>query len=413
MKKMPDASRSFPEDNFIYNLLVFGRVLRSTGMDIPPYRMGDVLSALEHIDITIRQDVFYALRSLLVYDHLDYPIFEKAFDEFWKAWQHRWQAMSLPPVKAPHRPQLEAQPAGETSSNAQLSGQQVQPSSAETLALQTTYSQNELLRQKDFAAMTAQEIQAVYRLIESLDWAPAERKTRRFRSGAGSQIDFRQTFRSNLRFGSEIVLLRQKTQRFKPRPVIILADVSGSMQAYSKILMHFIFSITTKYAHPVESFVFSTRLTRITPYISKPRFEHAMRAISSQVHTWSGGTRIGAALRTFNVEWAWRLNAQNAAVLLISDGWDRGDPDALKGEIAHLHRCAYQLIWLNPLLGSPDYQPLTRGMQAALPHIDRFLPAHNLASLEELAEVLTMGLKHPPFVPPTTKNRVIYPVIDD
>ncbi|MEJ2510454.1 MAG: VWA domain-containing protein [Anaerolineales bacterium] len=399
---MPEASRAFPENKFIYNLLVFGQVLRSAGMDIPPYRMGDVLSALEYIDITNKQDVYYALRSLLVYDHLDYPVFEQAFNEFWKAWQHRWRAMSLPPVKAPHRPKLESQSTGEATSADPLSGSKDQPSSPEMLVARTTYSQNELLRQKDFAALTPQETQSVYRLIETLDWTPAERKTRRFRSGTGSQLDFRQTFRSNLRFGSEIVLLRKKTQRYKPRPIIILADVSGSMQAYSKILMHFIFSITAKYAHPVESFIFSTRLTRITPYISKPRFEHAMRAISSQVHTWSGGTRIGAALRTFNVEWTWRLNAQNAAILLISDGWDRGDPDALTREIAHLHRCAHQLIWLNPLLGSPDYQPLTRGMQAALPHIDRFLPAHNLASLEELAEVLTMGLKHSPFVPPTS-----------
>jgi uncharacterized protein with von Willebrand factor type A (vWA) domain len=399
---MPDPHSALRENVFIHNLLLFGRLLRAAGIDVPPYRMGDVLTAFEHIDLASKQDVFYTLRCLLIYDHQDYAVFEKAFHEFWKAWQHRWRSMSLPPVKAPHRPGIETdQPAKSTGSPSPTGQETEQPLPPSAVpALQTTYSQHELLRHKDFATLTPQEIQAVYRLIETLDWTPAERKTRRFRSGDGMQIDFRRTLRTNLRFGSELVLLRRKAPRFKPRPLIILADVSGSMQAYSKILMHFIFSITARYAHPVESFIFSTRLTRITPYISAPRFEHAMRAITKQVHSWSGGTRIGAALRSFNVAWAWRLNAQNASILLISDGWDRGNPADLKREIAHLQRCAYQLIWLNPLLGQPEYQPLTRGMQAALPYIDRFLPAHNLASLDDLADVLTAGLKHPPFIRP-------------
>ena len=395
---MPELSQPAQKNNFIHNLLLFGRLLRSAGIDLPPYRTGDVLLALDHIDITSKQDVYHTLRSLLIHDHENYPVFEKAFQEFWQARQRRWLSMSLPPVKAPHQPSLEA---------AQTSKSMVSPSPdpdagatppnipATTLAIQSTYSQTELLRQKDFAHLSPQEIHAVYRLIETLEWTPAERKTRRFRSGAGTRLNFRQTFRENLRFGSEIVLLRKRTPRFKPRPIIVLADVSGSMQAYSKILMHFVFSITAKYSHPVESFIFSTRLTRITPYIAVPRFEHAMKAISTQVQSWSGGTRMGEALRTFNIEWAWRLNAQTASILLISDGWDRGNPAHLKREIAHLQRGAYQLIWLNPLLGSPDYQPLTRGMQAALPHIDRFLPAHNLASLEDLANILTSGLNTP------------------
>jgi uncharacterized protein with von Willebrand factor type A (vWA) domain len=396
---MPDPSVSAQENNFIHNLLLFGRVVRSLGIDSPPYRMGDVLLAFKDIDITNQQDVYYSLRSLLIYDHEDYPVFEKAFREFWKAWQDRWSTISLPPVKAPHQLGSKADEGSQPMIDRPLgrSDSSSSPTPSNIQAVQTTYSQTELLRQKDFAHLTQQEIKAVNRLIETLDWTPAERKTRRFRAGAGTQLNFRQTFRDNLRFGSEIFLLRKKGSRFKPRPIIILADVSGSMQDYSKILMHFVFSITAKYVHPVESFIFSTRLTRITPYIALPRFEHAMRAISTRVHSWSGGTRIGETLRAFNIDWAWRLNAQSATILLISDGWDRGNPKDLKREIGHLHRCAYQLIWLNPLLGSYDYQPLTRGMQAALPHIDRFLPAHNLASLEELAEILTSQPKPPSF----------------
>lgn len=367
-------------------------------MDAPPYRMGDVIRALDDIDITNKQDVFFALRALLVTRHEDYPIFEKAFQEFWKAWQERWLSMTLPPVKAPHRPRMETEqePQAMGARNLQGKDSKSQVSPAEKLKLKTTYSQAELLRQKDFAQLTPDEIQAVYRLIETLDWTPAQRKTRRFKSGSGTRMDFRRTFRDNLRFGGEMLLLRRRSPRYKPRPVIVLADVSGSMQDYSKILMHFVFSITAKFSHPVESFIFNTRLTRITPYITKPHFEHAMRAISTRVRNWSGGTRIGAALRTFNIDWAWRVNANNAVVLLISDGWDRGSPADLKREIAHLQRCAHQLIWLNPLLGSPDYQPLTRGMRAALPHIDRFLPAHNLASLEGLAEILSTEVDRTP-----------------
>jgi len=392
---MSDLSSSPQDNHLIHNLLLFSRVLRAAGITSPPFRTGEVLQAFQQIDITSRQDVFYSLRSLLIHDHEDYPIFEKAFKEFWKAWQNRWLSMSLPPIKAPHQPGLKADEGTESPSRPSH-GEPSSPAPLSTtanLAVRTTYSAAELLRQKDFAHLTPQEIQAAYRLIERLEWTPAERKTRRFNAGRGPQLDFRQTFRENLRFGSELVLLQRKAPLFKPRPIIILADVSGSMQEYSKILMHFIFSITAKSSQPVESFIFNTRLTRITPYISLPRFEHAMRALSDRVHSWSGGTRIGSSLRTFNIEWAWRLNAQSATLLLISDGWDRGSPEDLKQEIAHLQRCAHQLIWLNPLLGSPDYQPLTRGMQAALPHLDRFLPAHNLASLEQLADILTAGLK--------------------
>ena len=392
---MSDPGEPGQRNHLIHNLLLFSRVLQAAGIDSPPYRTGEVLQAFDQMDISKRDDVFYCLRALLISDHEDYPIFEKAFKEFWKAWQNRWLSMSLPPVKAPHQPQLKPDqdpqsPGGSPHAQPDSPGS---PPPATRLALKTTYSPTELLRQKDFAHLTPQEIQAVYRLIETLEWSPAERKTRRFSPGGGARLDFRRTFRQNLRFGDELMLLRHRTPHFKPRPIIILADVSGSMQDYSKILMHFVFSITAKSSQPVESFIFNTRLTRITPYISLPRFEHAMQSLSDHVHTWSGGTRIGDSLRTFNIDWAWRLNAQSATVLLVSDGWDRGNPEDLKREIAHLQRCAHQLIWLNPLLGSPDYQPLTRGMQAALPHLDRFLPAHNLASLEQLADILTAGLK--------------------
>jgi uncharacterized protein with von Willebrand factor type A (vWA) domain len=157
------------------------------------------------------------------------------------------------------------------------------------------------------------------------------------------------------------------------------------MEQYSRLLLHFLYGLAESLTQRVESFVFSTRLTRISHQLRGSDIDAAIADVTSQVHDWSGGTRIGAALKTFNYDWGRRVLGRGAIVLLISDGWDRGDPELLHTEIGRLHRSCHRLIWLNPLLGSPRYEPLTRGMQAALPHIDDFLPVHNLASLEQLA----------------------------
>jgi uncharacterized protein with von Willebrand factor type A (vWA) domain len=178
--------------------------------------------------------------------------------------------------------------------------------------------------------------------------------------------------------------------------LIIIADISGSMERYTRLLLHFIYSLTTGLDQPVESFVFSTRLTRITRQLRDRNVDRALREVSAAVPDWSGGTRIGEALKAFNFDWGRRVLGQGAVVLLISDGWDRGDADLLRTEMARLQRTCRRLIWLNPLLGSPQYEPLTRGMQAALPYLDDFLPVHNLASLEDLARRLSALDQRPP-----------------
>jgi uncharacterized protein with von Willebrand factor type A (vWA) domain len=176
----------------------------------------------------------------------------------------------------------------------------------------------------------------------------------------------------------------------KPRPIVVIADVSGSMERYSGMLLHFIHGLSAAPASRglVEAFVFATRLTRVTHELARHGADRAARP-STLVPDWGGGTRIGAALRTFNTQWGRRLLARGPVVLLISDGWDRGDPDALARETSRLQRSCHRLIWLNPLIGAPGYQPLTRGLQAALPFVDEFLPAHNVASLEQLFAALT------------------------
>jgi uncharacterized protein with von Willebrand factor type A (vWA) domain len=252
-----------------------------------------------------------------------------------------------------------------------------------------TYSDRELLRHKDFAEMSAEETEAVKHMISHLLWKESERRTRRKRPGKGHVIDLRRTLRRSLRAGGEIFRWSFREPKWKPRPLVVIADISGSMERYTRLLLHFIYGMKSALRQPVEAFVFSTRLTRITRPLQTRDLDLALKQVGLLVHDWAGGTRIGESLKTFNFDWGRRVLGRGAVVLVISDGWDRGDVDLLKREMARLKRNCHRLIWLNPLLGAPDYEPLTRGIQAALPHIHDFLPVHNLASLEDLAQRLS------------------------
>ena len=269
-----------------------------------------------------------------------------------------------------------------------------------TIQSTKTYSQREILRHKDFSELTTDEAKALKRFMAELVWELGQRRTRRFEQGNGNQLDMRRAFRQTLRTGGELLEWPRRTPKFKPRPLIILADISGSMEPYTRLLLQFIYSLAAGLTQNVEAFVFSTHLTHITPHLRNRDLDRALADISRQVTDWSSGTRIGTALKTFNYDSGKRMLGRGAVVLLISDGWDRGDPALLKREMGRLHRSCHRLIWLNPLLGSPRYEPLTRGMQAALPHIDDFLPVHNLASLEDLADHLAgMVVGKRPFHP--------------
>jgi uncharacterized protein len=222
-----------------------------------------------------------------------------------------------------------------------------------------------------------------------MTWRLEPRTTRRKRpTQRGRQIDMRRVLRRNLRYGGEPLEMAWREPRTRPRPLVVLCDISGSMERYSRILLQFVHTITNG-LRDVEAFVFGTRLTRISRQLRERDIDDAIEAVSTHVNDWSGGTRIGDAIKDFNYHWARRVLGRGAVVLLISDGWDRGDPQMLSREMGRLQHSCYRLIWLNPLLGSPGYQPLTQGMQAALPHVDDFLPVHNLESLEQLGEKLS------------------------
>ena len=374
-------------NHLLHNLILFGRLLRALGMDVNPGRMIDLVHALEHVNLARKADFYYTARSLLVHDRDDLPLFEQAFALFWRAPREKilWEELFVnrpeepdpQPIIAPP-PLQEEEPIGGADENDNDEVQQI-------IEVTQTYSTRELLRHKDFGDLTQEELRAVKQFMAQMVWQLGLRRTRRQRPGRGQRLDLRRSLRRNLRYGGELIEWPSRQFKFKPRPLIVIADISGSMERYARLLLHFIYSLAKGLEQEVEAFVFSTHLTRITRQLRGREIDRALAEVSREVTDWSGGTRIGDSLKTFNFAWGRRVLGRGAVVLLISDGWDRGDPVLLKKEIGRLQRSCHRLIWLNPLLGSAEYEPLTRGMQAALPYIDDFLPVHNLASLEELA----------------------------
>lgn len=372
------------------NLLIFGRLLRSFGLDVNPGRMIDLVTAIGLISIGSRTDFYHAARGLLVHRKEDIARFDEAFEIFWRSRtgaqtsldlralgeRRRFRRPQIVPPPLQEEPRAEVGPGG-TSSD--------QPPLIEAML---TYSAREILRRKDFSELTPEELESVRSLMEGIVWRVRERKTRRKRPGHGNLLDLRRTLRLNLRYGGELLDWAERRPKRKPRPLVIIADVSGSMERYTRLLLMFTYSLAKALEQRVEAFVFSTRLTRITRQLKERNLDRALREVSLTVPDWSGGTRIGEALRFFNFHWGRRVLGGGALTLVISDGWDCGDIGLLGDEIARLQRSSRRLIWLNPLLGAPGYEPLTRGIQAALPFIDDFLPVHNLDSLEALAEHL-------------------------
>ncbi len=375
-----------PEADLLQRLGAFARLLHDAGVEAGPRRLTDATRALNHVDLKRQTDFRNALRAVFVSRKDDIPTFEAAFDIFWAPADPRAAAGMIPgrgrslPI-SPERAKAWAAALGLSAS--QLNREQ-DPTTVP--ASSSGYSAEELLRHKDFDAMTWQETEQVRRLLEQAPWRVSQRKTRRLRPARSGRIDLRRTARHAIRSSGELVRLFRRRPRLRRRPLVLVCDVSGSMERYSRLLMIFAHAIARR--EDLEAFVFSTRLTRITRLLRQRDLDRALASVSKGVHDFSGGTRIGEALADFNRRWARRVLGHGAVVIIISDGWDRGDPTQLAAELVHLRRSAHRLIWLNPLLGSEGYQPLTRGMATALPFCDDFLAAHNLQALDELGQLL-------------------------
>jgi len=378
--------------NLLHNLILFGRILRALGIDVDPGRMIDLVAALGFIPIGSRTDFYHAARGLLVHRKEDIEAFDEAFEFFWRRRGRNLTSMDLRALGEKRRyrkPRLAPPPLGEPRPQSSQSSASARDDEPPIIQATLTYSDREVLRQKDFSELTPAELSAVKMMMAEIVWRVRERTTRRLRPGHGPRLDLRRTIRRNLRYGGEVFDWARRERKVKPRPLVIIADISGSMERYTRLLLLFTYGLANALEQKVEAFVFSTRLTRITRQLRERDLDVALREVSRAVPDWSGGTRIGDALRDFNFHWGRRVLGSGALTLVISDGWDRGDPAMLGDEIARLQRSSRRLIWLNPLLGSPDYEPLTRGIQAALPYIDDFLPVHNLASLGDLAKQLS------------------------
>jgi hypothetical protein len=369
------------------NLVLFGRLLRSVGLDVGPGQVVDLAAAFEHIDIGKRDDVYHAARALFVHCRADLALFDLAFRLFWQV--RSGARIEMPPLAQAAPPPDAANAPPRTIPLDPEGVQRAHESDRVVVEWRQTYDSTELLRKKNFEAFTWEEIQQAKEMMAQMTWHITERRVRRqMRVTRGHYLDMRALMRRNLRYGGEFLDLAWRDLKFKPRPLVVLCDISGSMEQYSRMLLHFIYTLANGMDH-VEAFLFGTRLTRVTRQIRRKDIDEAFREVGAAVQDWGGGTRIGDALKTFNYHWGRRVLGGGAVVLLISDGWDRGNVDLLEQEMARLQRSCFRLIWLNPLLASPDYEPLTRGLQAALAYVDDFMPMHNLESLEALGRTLS------------------------
>lgn len=363
-------------------LVVFCRELRADGVSVTPAEAVTAASALQAIDTTDREEVFLSLRSILTTSVDDFPIFAEVFRRFWNR-KHSLNTSTAARVKT-SSPRQTSKGLGffleHWGSSFSAGAQPVKvPGASDTESITT----------KDFSEFTHEELEEVSRLARRMVRRLARRPSRRWRPvRRGHRVNLRRSLRLSLKTGGELIELTYKERRPKRTKLVVLCDVSGSMDIYSRLLLQFVYGLQNSFAK-VESFVFATSLARITGELKNKTYKSALDRLSTSVRGWSGGTRIGASLAAFNAQWLRRID-KRTVVIILSDGWDTGEPEQLVEALALLKRRAGRVIWLNPLLGVADYAPVTRGMQAALPFISVFAPAHDLASLRALEPHLVL-----------------------
>jgi uncharacterized protein with von Willebrand factor type A (vWA) domain len=359
----------------VSHVVAFGRVLREVGLEIGPGRLQDALAGLDAVDLTDRRDVYWTLRQTLVSRRDELELFDRAFD----AWFLR--APVAPPSRA-----LVAEP--QALRLVSTAGTRERDDAGGDEPLEVGASAQEVLRERDFASMTPEEFVRARRLMEELARRRPRRRSRRLRADArGERLDLRRLVRRSLRTGGDPLDRTFRTRKEVDRKLVVLCDVSGSMEAYTRALLLFLHAVVGT-GSGVEAFAFGTRLSRLTPDLRTRDPEAALARATERVLDWGSGTRIGASLKEFNDSWGRLALSRGAVVVIVSDGWERDDPELVGREMARLSRAAYAIVWVNPLKGNANYQPLAGGMRAALPFVDRFLAGHNLTSLEELAATL-------------------------
>jgi uncharacterized protein with von Willebrand factor type A (vWA) domain len=377
-------------------LVALGRDLRARGLPVGTGRILTFVRGVEAIGLTDRTSLYWTARATLVAGRADIDMFDEAFE----AWFHSLRLDDEPELSLefslpPDAEDLEfgdgemADATGVTTAASwQHAGDDEETAEADEAALRLVASAVEVLRAKSFAYLTEDERQRVARLIRELSIRVPIERTRRMRAAnKGATLDVRRTLRRSLRTQGEPFDRAWRARRTRTRPLVLILDVSGSMAPYSRALLQFGYAAMAA-GRRVEVFCFGTRLTRVTRVLRTKDPDRAMHEIGRIVADWEGGTRIGESLKSLLDGWSQRAALRGAVVVLCSDGLERGDPELLRAQMARLRRLAYRVVWANPLKGSPRYEPLARGMAAALPSVDVFLSGHNLESLEALAAAL-------------------------
>ncbi len=393
MNPSPDSvPESAPEPGaFALNVLEFGRLLRRAGLPVGPADMLAAQTALTCIEVGARADVRSALRAVMVHRHDQQPVFDQAFDLFWRdpADSQYAAMMSLLNDKTPKvepRPTPGNRRVAEAF-NPRRDKQEIEEAPERDAAM--TVSAAERLQTTDFEAMSAAEITAARAEIRRLRLPLDLRRTRRTRvDSRGAVIDMAATLRTGLRHGGEMLEFAHAARTVRPPPLVVLCDISGSMARYAQILLHFLHAVAND-RDRVSVFLFGTRLSNITRQLRHRDPEAAFAQVAAQVPDWSGGTRIGETIEDFNRQWSRRVLGQGAVVLLVTDGLDRDGAKGLPEAMDRLHRSCRRLIWLNPLLRWQGFEPRSQGIRAMLPHVDEFRPVHNLASLRALIATLS------------------------
>lgn len=388
----------------------FGRALRAAGLHIDIGAAVDYARALPLVDIGEREQVRAAGEAIFIHRRDDMATYDAVFDRWWRQRNRRRSDFQAPPLQRPtdddgttgEEAAGQAQPhPGEDRVEGNPDERGIpMPSASDDSAdddediegvvvAPDAYSRGEMLRHREFDRMTPSELREAERLVDLLVPRLERRRTRRYELHShGRRLAPRAMFRQNLGTGGQLMSWVWRRQIKEPRSLVVICDISGSMERHSRLLLRFVQALSAASEVRTESFVFGTRLTRVTRLLKDRDRDRALARVADTVNDWAGGTRIGESFRTFNQHWARRTLRTSGVVIVVSDGWDRGDPALVAAETARLRRNCHRLVWLNPLAGTPGYQPLAGGMRAAIPYVDDFLPAGTVASLERLGEIL-------------------------
>lgn len=373
------------------NIIYFARVLRRAGLPVGPGAIIDALDAVQAAGLSTREDFYWTLHAVFVKRHEHSLVFDQAFRTFFQKRGYLDQLLAMMLPQAPGTLAAAPKPAAarvQEALFADLNKSFTTEERPREVAATLTASDDEVLRKKDFAQMSAAELAAAREAIRRLSLSLDVVKTRRLvRDRRGRRIDLRRTLRQSLKAGGALIDLNFRGRGMRPPPIVALLDISGSMEEYTRLFLHFLHAVTDARKR-VQVFLFGTRLTNVSRALKTKDPDEALAACSASVADWSGGTRIATSLHAFNRLWARRVLGQGAVVLLITDGLERDPDDRLGFEIDRLHRSCRRLIWLNPLLRFSGFEAKAHGIKTILPHVDEFRPIHNLASVADLVRVL-------------------------